>query len=194
MQEKRVKCTSCGAPLVVRNSKNEEVKIITCPKCKSPLKVKFPPIAVQEPLEAKTIVVNFPQKGGASTVLAGGGSLQSGETQYVPKPSQQKQYYLYLNGKRYPLSAGRNVVGRKASSSDAQVQIETSDLYMSRRHICIEVIRLTDGSTKVLVSNDKNKNSTYVNGCKLNTGDRVVLTNGTQIKMGETIVTYQEES
>jgi len=172
---------------------SEAVKIITCPECKSQLKVNFPPIASKEPLEAKTVLVNTPV-GEASTLLGGAGSSQSGVTQYVPKPRQQKHHFLFLNGKRYPLSAGRNVVGRKASSSDAQVQIETSDLYMSRRHICIEVIRLTDGSTKVFVSNDKNKNSTYVNGCKLNTGDRVVLTNGTQIKMGETIVTYQEES
>lgn len=193
MQEKRVKCTNCGVILDVRNSKGEAVKIITCPKCKSQLKVNFPPEAVQEPLEAKTVLVNTPS-GESPTVLGGAGLSQSGDTQYVPKPNIQKQYYLFLNGKRYPLSAGRNVVGRKASSSDAQVQIETSDLYMSRRHICIEVIRLTDGSTKVFVSNDKNKNSTYVNGSKLNTGDRVVLTNGTQIKMGETIVTYQEES
>ena len=192
MQEKRVKCTNCGVILDVRNSKGEAVKIITCPECKSQLKVNFPPEAVQEPLEAKTVLAN-PSSGETTTVL-GAGLSQSGDTQYVPKPNIQKQYYLFLNGKRYPLSAGRNVVGRKASSSDAQVQIETSDLYMSRRHICIEVIRLTDGSTKVFVSNDKNKNSTYVNGCKLNTGDRVVLTNGTQIKMGETIVTYQEES
>ena len=191
MQEKRVKCTNCGAVLSVRNSKNEELKIITCKVCKTQLIVKFPPIA-KEPLEAKTVLAN-PSSGEATTVL-GAGLSQSGDTQYVPKPNIQKQYYLFLNGKRYPLSAGRNVVGRKASSSDAQVQIETSDLYMSRRHICIEVIRLTDGSTKVFVSNDKNKNSTYVNGSKLNTGDRVVLTNGTQIKMGETIVTYQEES
>ena len=138
------------------------------------------------------MLVNTPS-GESATVLGGAGSGQLGETQYVPKPSRQKQCFLFLNGRRYPLSAGRNVVGRKASSSDAQVQIETSDLYMSRRHICIEVIRLADGSSKVLVSNDKNKNSTYVNGSLLNVGDRVVLTNGTQIKMGDTIVTYKEE-
>lgn len=194
MQEKRVKCTNCGVILNVRNSKGEAVKIITCPECKSQLKVNFPPTASKEPLEAKTVLVGTAPTGESPTVLGGAGCAQSGATQYDPKPSQQKQYFLFLNGKRYPLSAGRNVVGRKASSSDAQVQIETSDLYMSRRHVCIEVVRLGDGSSKVLISNDKNKNETYVNGTLLNAGDRVVLTSGAKIKMGDTVVTYQEES
>ena len=194
MQEKRVKCTNCGVILNVRNSKGEAVKIITCPECKSQLKVNFPPGAAQEPLEAKTVLVGAAPSDGGKTVLVGVGASASGETQYVPNPQQQKLSFLYCNGKRYPLSAGRNIVGRKASSSDAQVQIETSDLYMSRRHVCIEVVRLGDGSSKVLISNDKNKNETYVNGTLLNAGDRVVLTSGAKIKMGDTVVTYQEES
>lgn len=193
MQEKRVICTNCGVELSVKNSKNETLKIITCPKCGIKLKVNFPPITDQEPLVAKTILVN-PSSGENPTVLGGIGPSQSGETQYVPKLSQQKKYYLSYNGRRYPLSKGQNVVGRKASSSNAHVQIETSDLYMSRRHICIEVFQLGDGCSKVLISNDKNKNATYVNGSLLDVGDRVVLTNGTQIKMGDTIVTFKEES
>lgn len=193
MQEKRVICTNCGVELSVKNSKNETLKIITCPKCGIKLKVNFPPITDQEPLVAKTVLVNTPS-GETPTILGGVGSAQSGETQYVPKPSQQKHFYLSCNGNRYPLSKGQNVVGRKASSSNANVQIETSDLYMSRRHVCIEVFQLGDGTSKVLISNDKNKNATYVNGSLLNAGERVVLTNGTQIKMGDTIVTYKEES
>lgn len=193
MQEKQVKCTNCGALLNVKNSKNEVLKTITCPQCKSPLQVKFSPGAVQEPLEAKTVLVNSPS-GGSPTVLGGAGLGQSGDTQYAPMPNIQKQGYLSCNGNRYSLSVGRNIVGRKASSSDAQVQIETTDRYMSRKHVCIEVIRLADGSNKVFISNDKNKNATYVNGTKLKADDRFVLTNETQIKMGNTIVTYKEES
>lgn len=192
MQEKRVTCTNCGVELSVKNSKNETLKIITCPKCSVKLKVNFPPVTDQEPLQAKTVLVNTPS--GESPTVLGGGLGQSGETQYVAKPIQQKRYYLSYNGNRYPLRIGQNTVGRKAASSAAHVQIETSDLYMSRRHVCIEVLQLGDGNNKVLISNDKNKNATYVNGNLLNKGDRVVLTDGTQIKMGNTIVTYKEES
>ena len=33
MEVKRVKCSNCGIILEVKNSKNEAVKLITCPQC-----------------------------------------------------------------------------------------------------------------------------------------------------------------
>ena len=53
MEVKRVKCSNCGIILEVKNSKNEAVKLITCPQCKAPLRVRFQP---QQPLEVETII------------------------------------------------------------------------------------------------------------------------------------------
>lgn len=41
METLRIKCPSCGVVLEVRNSKNENVKRITCPNCKKQLAVTF---------------------------------------------------------------------------------------------------------------------------------------------------------
>ena len=41
MEKLRIKCPSCGIVLDVRNSKNEDVKRITCPNCKKQLAVTF---------------------------------------------------------------------------------------------------------------------------------------------------------
>ena len=69
MQTKRIICPKCRAILDVKNSKNEEVKIITCPSCKTGLKVKFPP--QQEPVDAKTFLSGQPTAGNGTTQLGG---------------------------------------------------------------------------------------------------------------------------
>ena len=85
---------------------------------------------------------------------------------------------------------GSNSVGRKANSSQADVQIDTEDRYMSRQHVVINVRRLPDGSIKCDISNDKNKNATRINGAQLLQGDAIVLHDGDRIQMGETSVTF----
>ena len=150
MQTKRVKCPKCGVMLEVNNSKNEVQKVIICPKCKTKLKVNFPP--QQEPIEAPTVYgTPKPTGNGGATQLGGGlsgatilGGVPSGSTQYVA-PSQNKATgtpYLLYEGKKYSLQEGKNIVGRKAKTSEASVQIETSDRYMTG-----DEIRLTDGDS-----------------------------------------------
>jgi len=52
-----------------------------------------------------------------------------------------------------------SIVGRKAATSRASVQIDTTDGYMSREHIQIDV---NNGS--FLLMNARNLNDTYVDG------------------------------
>ena len=93
-------------------------------------------------------------------------------------------------GIEYPLPIGRNVVGRKASSSSADIQIETEDKFMSREHMIINVRRLPDGGIKVDVSNHKNKNSTRINDLLLQSGDAIVLHDGDKLQAGSTVMTF----
>ena len=174
METKRIKCPSCGVLLDVRNSQNETVKMITCPQCKSQLRV------------------NFPQNNG-ETQYVGSFPSNGDETVYMGKQTTVSPGTLVYGGQSYPLQLGMNVVGRKASSSQASVQIATDDRYMSRQHLNIHVIKISEEKVRVVISNDHNKNATYVNGQLLGEGDQLIITDGTTIKMGNTTVTYQQK-
>lgn len=197
MQVKRIKCPNCGVVLDVQNSKNESVKQITCPKCKSVLQVKFPP--QQEPMEAETYIAPKPNySDDGATQLAGG----YGETQLTnggyattqlglsPIKENTKAKLLY-GGESYELEEGQNIVGRHGQTSKATVQINTADRYMSRQHCSIIVKTLPDGTKKAVLSNYQNKNLTTVDGQEIETGDEIRLSDGNNITMGHTTITFK---
>ena len=181
MQVKRIKCPSCGVVLDVTNSKNESVKQITCPKCKAVLEVKFPP--QQAPLEAETYIAPPKQPvTDNATILA------------TPKEKPAKESSnarLVFDDNPYFLEEGRNIVGRKGTTSKATIQIATEDRYMSRQHCSITVTTLPDGTKKAVLSNYQNKNLTTVDGQEIETGDEIRLTNGDRITMGHTTVVFK---
>lgn len=179
---KRIKCPNCGAVLDVRNSKNEAVKHITCPQCKSGLNVKFRDPAAEANPTIYPNQNNHPKDGGRAST--------GDETKYK---GLMKNAYLVVDGTGYRLSEGANVVGRKAATSQASLQIDTPDHYMSRQHAQIELYRLPDGGLKAVITNYQNKNATTVNGMVLQDGDAIVLVNGYKIVMGDTVATYVEK-
>ena len=205
METKRIKCPSCGVLLDVRNSQNEAIKIISCPQCKARLRVVF-----SHPQQQ----VTPPQSSGETQYV----SNSDGETQYVNRDNGETRYvghssspsqsdetilagkkeevtpgYLLYGGQKYPLGFGNNVIGRKATTSQATVQIVTDDRYMSRQHLVIQVIKASTDKVRVVVSNYHNKNASYVNGQLLNEGDQLILSEGSIIKMGNTTVVYHQK-
>ena len=181
METKRIKCPVCGVVLDVRNSHGEDVKFITCPQCKSQLKVTF---AEKRP-----------------------SASDNGETQYVGGHSEEETVYLgnhddnvlsagclECNGRYYELEFGENIVGRQASSSNANIQIAVADLYMSRQHICINDRQMSPTKVQAVLSNYHNKNSTIVDGQLVADGDQIVLSEGNKIKLGETMLTYHQKN
>lgn len=189
MQTKRIICPKCRSVLDVKNSQNETVKQITCPSCKTILQVRFQP--QQEPMEAKTFYAppKQPVADNGATQLVGG---SFGATQLVMSPKNETaKASLVFGGVSYPLEEGQNIVGRKATTSTANVQIETADRYMSRQHCSITVTTLPDGTKKAVLSNYQNKNLTTIDGQPIETGDTIRLTNGNSITMGHTTVTFK---
>ena len=191
MQVKRIKCPNCNVVLDVKNSKGLPEMQISCPRCSTELLVKFKPQAA--PVEAPTFYAR-PH-----------GSADSGETQLGDNRSFETQLagdghnvgavptsraVLVCGGNIYPLSEGRNVVGRKASTSKATVQIATDDHYMSRQHCVITVTTKADGTPKTVLSNFQNKNETAIDGHTIASGDAIILQDGNTITMGQTAVTY----
>lgn len=166
MQIKRIVCPSCNVALQVKNSKNELLKQIVCPSCRTPLQVRFAPQQIPANAYAGTQLVSF----AANNILWA---------------------RLEYEGAVYPLKEGDNIVGRQGITSQATVQIETDDRFMSRQHCIITVKTLTDGTKKVVLKNFQNKNVTSVDGYKLLPGDEIRLSDGNNITMGHTTVVFQ---
>lgn len=184
MQIKRIKCPKCDIVLDVKNSKEQASVRLHCPNCRTLLQVSFPP--EEEPVEAPTFYARPKQPVDNGATQLGGGP--SGGTQ---ASASQQIVSLVFEGRGYPLEEGRNIVGRKAKKPQANVQIPTDDLYMSRQHCVINVTTMDDGRKKAVLSNFQNKNDTLINGHQIGSGDAIILQNGNMIKMGETTVMFK---
>lgn len=100
---------------------------------------------------------------------------------------------LMFNNQRYFLKSGRNIVGRKATTSEATIQIDTTDRMMSRQHAIIEVSKSEKGGLHTIICNYQNKNATLVNDEPLLADDQIRLMNRYVVTMGETKMIYVEE-
>lgn len=184
METKQIQCPNCGVILDVRNSKDETLKIITCPQCKATLRVKFRGHSIpSEPLDAETFL---PQKQ-SSQKQTGGETLLAGSA------LAHKQASLIAGNREYGLKEGVNTIGRKSQTSSATILIATDDHYMSRRHSKISIAKNNSGAIKAVISNDQNKNATTVDGQILIDDDEVILTDGDKIVMGKTEMVYKEK-
>lgn len=177
--------------LDVRNSQNESVKTITCPQCKAQLRVMFSkqPMAPMPCGETQYV-----RHDNSETRYVDRISADNEETVYAGKKETVAQPgYLSFKGQQYLLSFGDNIIGRRASTSKATIQIATEDRYMSRQHLVISVVKISAEKIRVIVSNYHNKNASYIDGQLLNEGDQLILSNGSVIKMGNTTVTYHQK-
>ena len=196
MQIKSVLCPHCQVVLDVKNSKNETLKTIYCPSCKALLHVKFnpepepAPKPQPAPMTAQTFYV--PKRAtndqNGATILGG---INNGKTILQTPCKHTSKAMLTFRGSQYPLDNGCNIIGRKAMTSQATVQIATDDRYMSRQHALITVTPLPDGTLKAVLSNYQNKNETMVNGKSVETSDAIRLMDGNSITMGNTTVTFK---
>ena len=125
---------------------------------------------------------------GGATVGSNASSNRGEET--VFDSGQQMKARLMLNGRQYFLSNGRNIVGRRGETSQATVQIDVDDRYMSRQHCCITVVPQADGRLRAQVSNYNNKNKTAINGRVLEQNDHIWLPNVCDITMGHTTMKF----
>lgn len=147
--------------------------------------------------------VSSPQSGNSERSNAGsqyqeGQSQRNERTEYarseetiVSTSTSKSSARLIFNGKTIPLAFGRNVVGRRAETSSANVQIPADDLYMSRQHCVINVSYGADGTAKATLSNYKNKNRTAINGHVIHGQDTVSLNDGNQVTLGRTTMIFK---
>lgn len=109
----------------------------------------------------------------------------------VPSAKTSETASLEYDGQSFELTEGRNIIGRKAESSLATIQIPTDDKFMSRQHCIINVSVSEEGELIATLTNFQNKNTTEVNGKAVEDGKQVTLTNGSELTLGHTTLTFK---
>lgn len=82
------------------------------------------------------------------------------------------------------LNPGSNIIGRRAQTGTADIKIST-DMYMSRRHVQIDVVKKGMGYEHHLVEINS-KNIVKLNGKPINRGDILILKFGDVLTLGTT--------
>ncbi len=180
----RVKCPNCGAVLTIKNMIGLENKSIPCPVCKKTSRYVDYKKPNQQTSQYDTDI---------TTITGDGTQLGNNSHNNLIHKSIGKLKKPGTNG-LYSLSPGKNTIGRKAQSSNATIQIDTDDHYMSRIHSVIEVCKKQNGDYIHCLSNAQNKNATYVNSLKIEKDDRVVLHGGDTLKMANTVLQFVFDS
>lgn len=171
----RIKCPKCGAVLTLKSSGELSGKKIKCAICSTISQFEefkvVNSVAAPADSDATSLPNNMQEKANATKKL---GSIRHQDNLYT-------------------LSLGANIIGRKALSSTATVQIDTDDRTMSRCHITIEVVATKAGEHIYYLYTAKNMNGTKINGNKIGEGDKIILTGSETIEMGLTKVTFVNE-
>ncbi|MBP5387582.1 MAG: hypothetical protein J6Y97_09405 [Prevotella sp.] len=163
-------------------------KRIKCPKCQGMLQVTN---SKQQPV----VLVACPKCGVKMRV-----KFDTGETVLASaSDSQDLIGCVRVNGRVIPLQEGRNTIGRKSSSSEATIQIDTDDLTMSRLHAELNVVRLKSGRVKVVLGDlrqpEKAAQKPIVHeDISLDVEDRIDLCPGDIFILGNTRAKYMIES
>lgn len=161
---------------------------IVCPECRQQLSFNEVP-------GYQNMVVECPKchfKANASVYQSGSqarGAQGADETatQLVDPPKSNLdagQIRVKGTDEVFPLKPGSNVIGRRAQSGNADIQI-ANDMYMSRRHVQIDVVKKAGGYAHHLVEINS-KNVVKLNGKPINRGDILVLNFGDVVTLGNT--------
>lgn len=170
-----IKCPFCGTPLSVKNIPGIEKKNLTCPVCKC----KAPFTSFKRVVKNNHEDTTYPEK-----KETGFSKDSTDETEHTLYGKDNKNVIGVLRlssvNKEYRLKAGRNVIGRQAQASTADIQINTGEgRRMSREHLVIDVKYVAGKGYVHCASLYKQKvNDTFINDVKLEYGDCVVLADG----------------
>ena len=167
----KVKCPKCGSILKIGKRDGMENMNLTCPLCgyKDLFKI-YIPVDSQQTINKEDTDFN-------------GDKTQLNDKTEVMKKSMTIGR-LRCNGKVYALSEGENIIGRKAETSKATIQIADETRKISREHITITVISVGKNTVQHrLQLCKKDVNTTLLNNEKLQPGDIMILNNGDVITL-----------
>ncbi len=89
------------------------------------------------------------------------------------------------------LNKGKMVVGRKSSTKQVDLQINSTDAAMSRQHCTIDGVIDNQKRVHHILSDNDSKAGTFLNGDKLHAIDEMYLEENDEIRLGRTVITYK---
>lgn len=168
----KVVCPQCHTILSFKDIPDIGSKLIVCPKCQF----------------RATVDVYRSGKAGK------GGSGESGDTlppEFISKNALLiGRLRLVSSDKMFDLKEGENVIGRIATSGDADIKL-SNDEYMSRRHVRIDVVKKRMGFEHRLVEINS-KNPILLNGTSIPRNEILVLNFGDKLVLGKTEVVFEK--
>lgn len=186
----QIKCPFDGAILSVKNQPDIETKNVTCPVCKhkypfTQYKRVVPTVNNEDP------DTEYPNNE-EHTSYAYDDRTEKG-TELGKKNLTLGKVKLLSSSISFQLKPGRNVIGRKATKSTADFQIDTGEQRtMSREHIVIEVKKVPAKGFVHYVSLFKEKvNKTYIGKEQIYYGDCIVLNHGDIIELPDASLEFE---
>lgn len=173
----------------------EEKIIVNCPHCSAQLKINRNIESVK--VCCPVCKEGFLPKDAKQVTKSDSDCTQLNE-KTVP-PVARKEHVLGVlrkvvgGSEQYQLKLGKNVVGRKANVSSADIQIPAGESRrMSREHVVIEVKTVEGRGLAHYISLYKEKlNPTFVGDEKLEYGDCLVLNQGDEIKLPDCTLIFE---
>lgn len=198
MSEIKIKCRSCGKILRLADKPGINNATFNCPVCKANHRVGD---CLRMVDSSKQSISNEETQYGTGSKY---NASSAEETQYSSNGGEETRFVgakqmlkigclVDSYGHSYQLKLGINTIGRKANTSTASIQIDVTDRTMSRSHAIIEV-KNVGGQVLHILRNGANKNPSYLNGTLLESSDQLVLNNGNRIKLGETVLMFNNST
>ncbi|MDE6323382.1 MAG: FHA domain-containing protein [Paramuribaculum sp.] len=91
---------------------------------------------------------------------------------------------------RVELDYGTHTIGRRSDRSDATVQLDVHDFFMSKRHAMVIVERDFSKGTVVTVCDAGSSNGTFINDRRLGSGESVRVADGDMMRLGNTLFRF----
>ena len=166
---------------------------IVCPECKQQLSFNEVPgyqnMLVECPKCHFKAQASVYQSGGHARGAQGADDMATQLVVPTKSAGVVGQIRVKATGEVQWLKPGSNVIGRRAQTGTADIKIST-DKYMSRRHVQIDVVKKGEGYAHHLVEINS-KNIVKLNGAPINRGDILVLKFGDVLTLGTTEIVLE---
>lgn len=171
----KVSCLNCGNVLMVPDATLRVGNpTLRCTKCKATFKAK--PDTGPKKVKDKAPTEEY--------------KLKQEEKYMGEEPGWLVVHDEYTAPQSFPLKEGKQLVGRKSASKPCDVMVETKDMYMSRNHFYVEVIKNKLGAFEYILYNDAPVNPTFLRQQDVK-NNKHYLQDGDVIQAGATKIIFK---